>query len=411
MTKMKKSLSSLAFAVTTCGALAAIADPSISVDAVAQRWPWNNKLDIKYTVSGGQDVAAEVFAKVVFTATIGGASYTVDGSSIGADASDGTHIATWTVPSGLRAKNCTMAAKLVSSDVPSGDDYMIVDLVTGNVAYEGLYVTQNESNTRYNTNDVYKTSKLLLRKVSAGEHKTGDWRDETHKTKMWTCTKDYYIGVYPVTQGQYETLCGVNPSEYTLEKAGNVIAHRPVENISWNNLRVEGTASTNPIPPVASAADGTFFQRLNYKTGRYFDLPTEVMFEIAERASTENATKTYWWGSIAADGVACAVCTENANGSTVAVGSLLPNAWGIYDTAGNVWEWCLDDDSLEKLWQGEDAFVPACSSGSQRRIRGGGPYSQSVNSHELNFRASTRTKRDPASGSYDCGFRVSYIVK
>ena len=68
---------------------------SITIDSVTQRWPWNNKLDITYTVSGGQDVAAGVFAKIVFTATIAGQTYTIDGvHDIGANASNGTHTVT-----------------------------------------------------------------------------------------------------------------------------------------------------------------------------------------------------------------------------------------------------------------------------------------------------------------------------
>ena len=397
----------LALIAVTSGV--APAESSITVDGVAQRWPWNNKLDITYTVSGGQDVEAGVFAKVEFTATIDGNPYDIDGSSIGANASNGTHTATWTVPSGLRAKGCTMGARLLSSDSPSGDDYMVVDLDTGAVTYEGLLATQDASNRRY-LNDIYKTDKLLLRKVAGGrEYWVGDWRDETHKWRTWPVDRDFYIGVYPVTQYQYKKLCDGNPSSCTSEKQGNEIRLRPVETVSWNDLRVAGTAPTTPIPASASG-DGTFFQRLNHKTRRYFDLPTEVMFEIAERASLEKP-HTYYWGSDTSAGREYAICSENSSGSTVAVGSLSPNNWGIYDTAGNVWEWCLDDNSLDMLWKGVDALVPACASGEKRMRRGGGPFNQSVVSNELNFRASTRASSFPDASGNNIGFRVSYIEK
>ena len=387
----------------------ASADSSITVDGVAQRWPWNNKLDITYTVSGGQNVEAGVFAKVEFTATIDGITYDIDGSSIGANASNGTHTATWTVPSGLRAKGCTMGARLLSSDSPSGDDYMVVDLDTGAVTYEGLLATQDASNRRY-LNDIYKTDKLLLRKVAGGrEYKVGDGHNEAHTCRKWPVDRDFYIGVYPVTQYQYKKLCDDNPSSCTSEKQGNEIRLRPVETVSWNDLRVAGTAPTTPIPASASG-DGTFFQRLNHKTRRYFDLPTEVMFEIAERASPENI-HTYFWGSDASMGENYCICNENSFGSAVAVGSRSPNDWGIYDTAGNVWEWCLDDDSLDMLWKGVDALVPACASGANRRLRGGGTYNQSVVGNELNFRASTRHQVDSERRSATVGFRVSYIAK
>ena len=389
----------------------ASAESSITVDGVAQRWPWNNKLDITYTVSGGQNVEAGVFAKVEFTATIDGITYDIDGSCIGANASNGTHVATWTIPAGLRAKGCTMSAALRSSNVPSGNDYMVIDLATGDVMYEGLLATQEASNTRY-ADDVYKTDKLLLRKVAGGrEYKVGDWRDETHKSRMWSVGRDVYIGVYPVTQYQYQKLCGSNPSNFKTQISGNEIHLRPVENVSWDDLRVKGTAPASPIPASDSADSGTFFQRLNHKTGLYFDLPTEVMFEISERAKDDNVSSTYFWGSDKSLGVNYCVCSENSSGSTVAVGSHSPNDWGIYDTAGNVWEWCLDDDSLVKLWEGIDALVPACASGVNRRLRGGGPYNQSVFNQEVNFRTSTRYQAVPEKQSSVFGFRVSYVTK
>lgn len=400
----------LALIAVTSGV--APAESSITVDGVAQRWPWNNKLDITYTVSGGQNVEAGVFAKVEFTATIDGITYDIDGSCIGANASDGTHVATWTVPAGLRAKGCTMSAALRSSNAPSGNDYMVIDLDTGDVTYEGLLATQKASDTRY-LNDIYKTDKLLLRKVAGGgrEYKVGDWRDETHKSRMWSVSRDFYIGVYPVTQYQYQKLCDSNPSYFQKQISGNEIHLRPVETVSWDDLRVKGTAPASPIPASDSADSGTFFQRLNHKTGLYFDLPTEVMFEISERAKDGNVSSTYFWGSDKSLGVNYCVCSENSSDSTVAVGSHSPNDWGIYDTAGNVWEWCLDDDSLVKLWEGIDALVPACASGANRRLRGGGTYNQSVVSQELNFRTSTRYQAAPEKQSFVFGFRVSHVTK
>ena len=62
------------------GSAAAI--PSITVDSVVQRWPWNNKVDITYTIAGdgGQDVKASQYCKVVFTATVNGTDYVLDGA-------------------------------------------------------------------------------------------------------------------------------------------------------------------------------------------------------------------------------------------------------------------------------------------------------------------------------------------
>lgn len=415
-----------------CAVAASMAIPmvanasSITINSVQQRWPWNNKVDITYTVSGGQDVAAGVFARIEFTANIAGTEYLIDGvHDVGASASDGTHTVTWTLPIGVKSDSCTMTAKLFSADNPSGDDYMVIDLTktVGNITWEGLMATQQASNERYNTAD-YKTDKLVLRKVprwadrsqlpnavsisSLDGYPTGDSANyssgnDANSATTWMTAKDYYIGVFPVTQYQYQKLYGSNPSYKKSTIAGNEVTHRPVERVTWNDLRLSTTAPTSSIPAAASNS-GTFFQRLNYITGNHynFDLPTEVMFEIAERAG---ATTTYYWGNTAsADYI---VCKENSGNSTVAVGSRLPNAWGLYDMAGNVWEWCLDDKVNGDLTARVDAFTPAWTSGDNRRFRGGqwGDASSAVG-----FRASCRSGYLSSFEKDTMGFRVSRIV-
>jgi len=294
-----------AFAAFTLTSLTANAS-SITVDSVTQRWPWNNKVDITYTVSGGQDVSAGVYAKIVFTATIGGAEYTIDGvSDIGANASDGQHTVTWTVPDSIKVKatDCTMTAKLTSADNPSGDDYMVVDLDTGAIAYEGLLSTQEASNERYNT-DTYKQTKLVLRKVPIGSYQVGAANNGANTAKTWDLAKyndgaTYYIGIFPVTQSQYTKIVGSNPSSkttnytnsnltYDLLCASDTIENRPVETVSWQTLRGSDGLS-HALGTLEPSSSGSFLQRLNNMAGLSadgygFDLPTEIMWEIAARA-------------------------------------------------------------------------------------------------------------------------------
>ena len=117
-TKQKQSLRGIAvasFADALCMAFTVGAEASsITVDNVAQRWPWNNKIDITYTVSGGQDVALGVYARIVFTASIGTTNIVIDGvHDVGANASNGTHTVAYTLPSGLKASGCTVTAQLI----------------------------------------------------------------------------------------------------------------------------------------------------------------------------------------------------------------------------------------------------------------------------------------------------------
>ena len=383
---------------------------AITIDKVVQRWPWNNKIDITYTIKGnGQNVAESKFYKIGFTTVIKDVVYTIDGSSVGASANQGTHTVTWTAPLGVKCSSCTMSATLSESDVPSGDDYMIIDLTKESdcVTYEGLYATQDISNERYN-DGVYKNGKLVLRKVGLGAYPTGSTRygsgNDMNSPKTWTTDRVYYIGVFPVTQYQYEKICDSNPSANAAANTGL----RPVSNVSWNDLRLAGTSASSQIP-VVNSRTGTFFQRLNFMTGNKFrfDLPTEVMFEIAQRAG---ATTDYFWGSdMNADYV---VCSENCRTSMAAVGSRKPNSWGLYDMSGNVWELCLDVYLNSDMAEIVDPFTPVYEDGTEnRRRRGGGAYSDSVESNPTYFRASRRgTGVSCSLGQSTMGFRVAVIV-
>ncbi|MBQ6328017.1 MAG: hypothetical protein IJI35_03300, partial [Kiritimatiellae bacterium] len=188
------------------------ASPGVTVDSVIQRWPWNNKVDITYTVTDGQDVEAGVYCRLVFNANINGETYVIDGvTNVGASASSGTHTITWNPPSGVKTANCSMTATLLAADNPSGDDYMVVDLDTGKITYEGLLASQSASNDRYNT-AAYKTDKLVLRKIPRTAdgpcptgYRTGDNGSDfvaRNSQANWVTYKDYYIGVFPVTQWQ-----------------------------------------------------------------------------------------------------------------------------------------------------------------------------------------------------------------
>ena len=374
---MKKLLMMIgAAAVAATGANAA----SVTIDSVVQRWPWNNKIDITYTVTDGQTLTADptndVYMRLVFTATIGGNTYTIDGNTIGASATGsavGTqHTVTWTPPTDLKVKasGCTMSASLYAADAPSGDDYMVIDLEETDsskaVKFEGMLYSQELSNSRYNSDtsgpagtNVYKTTKLVLRKVprwadraslpnaasklaALSGYPTGSsdtYSNFVNTPTNWATKADYYISVFPVTQAQYTGFGLTNPSAYTSSTT------LPVESMSYNILRF-GTRAGTALPTVDSRSEGSFFQRLNYATGNTFafDLPTEVMWEIACRAGS---TGKWYWDSDAtpSDYV---VYNKGTSGTTEEVGGKLPNDWGLYDMVGNVYSFCLDDYAVKK---------------------------------------------------------------
>ncbi len=129
-------------------------------------------------------------------------------------------------------------------------------------------------------------------------------------------TKGFYMGVTPVTQGQWRAVMGDNPSTF---KNGD---NYPVEMVFWNRCK-------------------DFLKQLQAKTqdGREYRLPTEAEFEYASRAGTQTA---YFFGNDANQLGAYAWYFANSNNSTQLVGTKQPNPWGLYDMAGNVWQWCED---------------------------------------------------------------------
>ncbi|GHT70143.1 hypothetical protein FACS189452_10860 [Bacteroidia bacterium] len=137
----------------------------------------------------------------------------------------------------------------------------------------------------------------------------------------------FYIGKYEVTQSQYQAIVGTNPSEF---KGAN----NPVEMVSWDDAQ-------------------EFITKLNARTGRNYRLPTEAEWKYAAREGKKESRYNY---SGSDDIGAVAWYSENIRRGTRPVGQKLPNALGLYDMTGNVWEWCQD-------W---------CTEGSSRVARGGG---------------------------------------
>ncbi len=245
-----------------------------------------------------------------------------------------------------------------AKDYPNGHssdlriDVSVADVVVPQ-PITGTYLTINLQDGSYTTSDTapslsdntYRTTKLLLRRVSAGRFSMGSSSSEVgHRADetqhQVTLTKDYYIGVFEMTQKQYQLIAGSNPSEYSGDT-------RPVERVSYDDLR----GQTNAWPTNGHAVDAdSFLGKLRAKTGLSFDLPTEAQWEYACRAGkttpfNTGASLTALKKAYSADaGRNSFNETDKTGGYSehTKVGAYTPNAWGLYDMHGNVAEWCLD---------------------------------------------------------------------
>ncbi|MBD2042092.1 bifunctional serine/threonine-protein kinase/formylglycine-generating enzyme family protein [Microcoleus sp. FACHB-672] len=217
-----------------------------------------------------------------------------------------------------------------------------------------------------------------------GSPDTEEERHSDESPQHGVTLQPFFLGKYPVTQAQWEAVMGNNPSRFQ----GN---NRPVENVSWNDAVV-------------------FCQKLSRKTGRNYCLPSEAEWEYACRAGT---TTPFYFGETIMPNLA------NYDGNytyasapkgvylqqTTNVGSFPPNAFGLYDMHGNVWEWCQD------VWHKNYNGAPSDGSGwesggnSNRRMRRGGSWSN----YPMLCRSAVRLWHEPGNWFYDIGFRVALV--
>ncbi len=319
-------------------------------------------------------------------------------------------------------------------------DYMVVDIASTAQQNTQTYYPAADFVPGGVSNGLYKTTTLLMRKImakdvrwtmgSVAEPGRGAAREATHQVML---TNNYYIGVYPVTQTQWYQVTGFNPSIFTTEGA-----MRPVDKVSYTDIRQgQGTSSaaapaTGGVYPDSPHSE-SFLGLLYTRTGIDFDLPSDAEWEFAARAGNGEG----YWG----DGSHIQIDSNNkdanldrlgrylnnpttnsskgpsadiapSEGGTAIVGSYAPNAWGIYDMHGNVWEWCLD-------WYADVANIAALngavnttSNGYGARVVRGGAYNEvpggcrSAQRYPY-FTPTSRNNGNSAGSTGVSGFRVT----
>ena len=225
---------------------------------------------------------------------------------------------------------------------------------------------------------------VMMRVLPAGSFVMGaSLGEKGHEDREWpshkvTITKPFAIGVYEVTQRQWQAVMGYLPSRVASSP------DHPVTQVSWGDVQM-------------------FIAKLNAAGAGTFRLPTEAEWEYACRAGTD--TRFYWGDDLEDKQIEdYAWFKRNSGGKTRPVGQKKANAWGFHDMSGNVWEWC--QDWRRDYSSGEQVDPVGPRKGFARICRGGSwghdpRYSRSAN----------RNWESPDIRGLHLGFRLAMSVE
>ena len=377
------------------------AEIHISDVKVFSGFPWQEVV-IGYTITGTTNIPVCVTLSATDRLNDNQTYKAKENSLVGAETTPGCHVMRWNASAdGVKFKSDQVIFTVCVEDPL----YYVIDL-SGGVNATSYPVTGMNAIPNGRWTDEYKTTKLVLRRIEAGSFIRGsDQANEAHRV---TLTHPFYIGVFEVTQKQWELVKGTSPSRgYYGKGKGNTY---PVYDVSYDMIR---GASKGAKWPNSSEVDGTsFIGILQTKTGLSFDLPTVAQWEYSCRAGS--VTK-YYWGDSGSDDFAW----HYGNSEVKAMGFLLqvphpvgtkkPNDWGLYDMSGNAEEWCLDWASRDNIYGVDPKGEP---SGSYRVLRGGSAKtdisnceSGATNGHWAP--SSTGTSDGSANSQAYFGFRIS----
>ena len=427
----------------------AVATPKISLDAMVQDRP--NKFVVSYTLAESPALVTVSFEtnyvndaqETVWVPLARGLAKTFVGD-VNRVVQPGQHTFTWKArtdwpdlelaPGKIRAN----VKALRPSNPPA---YVVIDLEKTKAENAIAYYESEDEIPGGVTDDMYKTTKLLLKRMRAAnvrwrmgaDYIDGSWDGVlvSERPHMVSLSQDYYIGVYEFTQKQYELVAGYEGSTISNAKPSTDTKDlvnadkRPVTYVSFEILR--GSGENYVWPQKGHDVSPTLcFGLLRTRYGFQFDLPTSAQWEYAYRAGTTTAFFTGdEYSTAAVTRMNAYTWTENnttedddgvdysAKTRTHVVGKKLPNPWGLYDIAGNAAEVCLDwsarEDNASSLGETVDPVGPAVKTALEQYMwtriwRGGSCITGGMMGPASYHRASSAYTW---SGTFRCmGFRI-----
>lgn len=331
--------------------------------------------------------------------------------------SDTTHAITWRPDRSWpdhKILDNSVTALVCAWATNAPPDYLVANLLNGSVAY---YTSAECLPAGGLTNDIYKTTRLVLRRIHAAgvEWDMGCAASEpTHQSpseasQTIKLSQDYYIGIYELTLGQWRTVMGsAGPTYFTVDSA---YPGRPVNLATYNRVRDSASNDAGATVYPSAPASGSFLGTLRTKVQNLpFDLPSEAQWEFACRASVMGER----WndGSEQTDANLLKLARFSGNGTpssntslpgeagAAIVGSYAPNGWGLYDMHGNIAEMCLDYFNNGYVYPNADGAVNVVAT-PLHVLKGG-----SWNDSSTTCRSAARGSCNP-SQVYLYGFRVA----
>lgn len=418
-------------------AISAGATPTVTVESFEQT-P-SRLVKVAYTLSEAAIVTFDVQTNGV---SVGGANLQTVEGSVNARLAAGTYTLRWWPAKEIwdRPENATSAwcaprldnAQAVFSvwSAVHPPRYLVIDLVTKAVSY----YDDEAALPGGIADDRYKTDHLALRLCPKTDAYMMGTYNPWGTDSTWisgsrrpyhavTFTRDFYIGVYEFTQGQYKNALGTTPSC----KWGSGDGRYPVDgqNSALSHTKLRGV-NTWPEGGHAAVTDDSILGKLRTKYGFAFDLPTEAQWEYACRGGREGCTLYNVDGFIAFNDeehgytvssnlLEIAVFKDNAGetGETAGprpVGTKKPNDWGLYDMLGNMSEWVLDygpynNDFYAQCTNNTTLAINPIgpTTGSGARIVRGGSYRQGT----YNTTCDARSEAGGAWSGEWFGFRLA----